>query len=106
MKKKQSMPDNGVYARIGRSRRHGVGVLAVREITQGINIFPDDDVELVWLTKRAIKPDKLPPGIRKLYEDFCIIEDKGNVYGCPKSFNLLTASLGLREKSDTGKERQ
>jgi SET domain-containing protein len=89
------MPHDGVYARIERSRAHGVGVFAIRDIPKGTNLFADDDSEFVWKMKSSLKLEKLPHGVRDMYEDFCIIEDDGERYGCPKSFNLMTVSWFL-----------
>ncbi len=65
---------------------HGVGVFAIRDIPQGTFIFPDDDDEIVWIDKKKLSG--LDPNVRQLYDDFCII--KGDLYGCPTSFNRLT----------------
>jgi SET domain-containing protein len=42
----------------------------------------------------------MPRGIRQLYDQFCLIKDKGRTYGCPKSFNLMTVAWYLNH-SDT-----
>ncbi|PYJ84527.1 MAG: hypothetical protein DME22_12480 [Verrucomicrobia bacterium] len=69
MKRKEprTMPHEQVYARIGRSKIHGVGVFAIRDIPKGTKIFPDDDSELIW----------------------------GETYGPPNSFNLMTVAWYL-----------
>jgi len=89
------MPHDEVYARIGCSKIHGVGVFAIREISKGTQIFPEDESELIWKKRRALKLDTLPQEIRQLYEQFCLIKDKGERYGCPKSFNLMTVAWYL-----------
>ena len=72
-----------------------MGVFAIRDVAKGTNIFSDDDSKVIWIRKGALKLDRLPTGIREMYEDFCIIEDDGEIYGCPKSFNLMTVSWFL-----------
>lgn len=83
---KPKLPHESVYARLASSKLHGVGVFAIRDIPQGTFIFPDDDDEIVWIDKKKLSG--LDPNVRQLYDDFCII--KGDLYGCPTSFNRLT----------------
>jgi len=78
---------------IQRSRIHGIGVFAIRNIKKGTYIFPGDDDELVWVKKNALKG--IAKGLRRLYEDFCIIKEKGKIYGCPKNFNQMTIAWYL-----------
>jgi SET domain-containing protein len=87
------LPHEGVFARLQPSPIHGVGVFAIRNIPEGTYIFPDDDEELVWIDKRELR--RLSSEQRKLYEDFCII--KGDLYGCPRSFNKLTVAWYFNE---------
>lgn len=89
------MPHDRVYARLQPSRIHGVGVFAIKDIPKGTYIFPDDNEKLVWIHKRMF--ENLEPEQRKLYEDFCII--RGDLYGCPRSFNKLTPAWYFNESS-------
>jgi len=89
------MPSDGVYTRIKPSKIHGVGVFAIRAIPQEASIFPDDDAPIVWVKKDKIK--RLRGEIRRLYEDFCIIKDNGEIYGCPANFSLMTTAWFLNE---------
>ncbi|MGO9587791.1 MAG: SET domain-containing protein-lysine N-methyltransferase [Limisphaerales bacterium] len=89
------MPSNGVYTRIKPSKIHGVGVFAIRAIPKGASIFPDDDAPIVWVKRSKIK--RLRGEIRRLYEDFCIIKDNGETYGCPANFSLMTTAWFLNE---------
>ena len=93
--KKVRLPHFGVYTRIRPSRLHGVGVFALRDIKKGTSIFYGDDDDLVWVKKVDLKG--LPKEVRNLYEDFCIIKNKGKLYGCPRNFNLLTVAWYLNE---------
>jgi hypothetical protein len=70
-------------------------VFAIRKIKKGMLIFADDDQPIKWVDRKQIR--KLPPGIRKLYDDFCIILRGGKKYGCPKSFNQMTVAWYLNE---------
>ena len=92
-KKRKTPPHEGVYARIGRSRIHGVGVFAIRPIKKGTHIFHGDDDEIVWVEKSQLRG--LPREIKRLYQDFSIVRRKGNVYGCPENFNRLTVAWYL-----------
>jgi SET domain-containing protein len=70
-------------------------VFAIRRIKKGTLIFPDDNQEIKWIKSEDLR--NLPPEIRRLYDDFCIIKDDGKTYGCPSSFNQLTVSWYLNE---------
>jgi SET domain-containing protein len=96
IKKKYKLPHYRVFARIGRSKIHGVGVLAIRNIKKGTYIFYDDDEEIIWVKKEKLK--NLSKELRKLYEDFSII--KSDKYGCPRNFNLLTPAWYLNDSKD------
>jgi len=92
---KQETPHSGVYARLRPSKIHGIGVFAIRNIPKGTKIFPADEGELVWKRKSDLKLDQLPQEIRRFYDQFCLIKDKGETYGCPKNFNLMTVAWYL-----------
>jgi SET domain-containing protein len=89
------MPHEGVYARIKPSRIHGVGVFAICNILKGAKVFPEDESELIWKKKSALRFDEMPHEIRQLYDQFCLIKDKGETYGCPRNFNLMTIAWYL-----------
>ena len=57
-----------MFTRIGRSKIHGIGILAIRNIKKGTSIFYGDDEPIYWVAKKKVR--RLPDGIRKLYEDF------------------------------------
>ena len=93
----RKLPHLGVYTRLRPSkiRKGGVGVFAIRNIKKGTNIFPDDTARLVWIHRNQLRG--VPKELRQLYEDFPAIKDKGSLYGCPKSFNLLTVPWYINE---------
>jgi len=99
-KHRQTLPHDGVYARLKPSKLHGVGVFAIRDIPKGTNLFPGDDSKLSWKKRSALKLNMLPPEIKKLYNQFCLIKDKGETYGCPSSFNLMTVSWYLNHSKN------
>jgi SET domain-containing protein len=90
MSKNKKLPHEGLHARIGRSKIHGVGVIAIVPIAKGTDLFPTDHDELTWVDETDL-PDA--PALRRFYDDFCI--RKGSAYGCPRSFNELTAAWYL-----------
>src|ERR1700682_2471921 len=92
-RRKRAVPHEGVYTRLGVSKAHGVGVFAIRGTKKGTKLFGNDDVGLVRVGRAEIK--RLPAGVRRLYKDFCIIEDKGETYLCPENFNVMTVSWYL-----------
>ncbi len=79
-------PHEGVYARIGRSRTHGVGVIAIRDIPAGTLVFHGESESVVWLSRAAVR--RLPAAIRSLYEDFGMVS--GGRIGVPPSLNRLS----------------
>jgi SET domain-containing protein len=96
-KRRRKPPHYGVFTRIQPSRRGGVGVFAIRNIAKGTQIFSGDNDKIVWVNKRNFK--RLPPEVRRLYDDFCIIKHSGRTYGCPTNFNRLTPSWYLNSSS-------
>jgi SET domain-containing protein len=89
---KHSLPHSNVYTRLKPSAIHGVGVFAIRDIPKGTRLF-DGNEEITWIDERQIA--QLPPSLREMYEDFCIIKD--GRYGCPRNFNSLTMGWYLND---------
>jgi hypothetical protein len=85
------MPHDGVYVRLGISRVHGVGVIAIRDIPEGTEIFGDDDQAVIRVARADVA--KFAPALRALYEDFCVV--RGAYYLAPPSFNEMTISWFL-----------
>jgi hypothetical protein len=99
MPKNKLLPHHGVFTRLRSSKIHrgGIGVFAICDIKKGAPIFGDDSDEIVWIKKSKIS--HLPTAIKKIYDDFAIIRNAENEYGCPKNFNLLTLAWYLNESS-------
>lgn len=85
-RRRSAPPHAGVYARIGRSTLHGVGVLAIRAIPKGTLVFAGEDERAVWLPRRSLA--RLPKALRALYEDFGMVD--GDRIGVPRNFNRLS----------------
>lgn len=83
---KTRAPHDRVYARIGPSRTHGVGVRAIRDIPAGTLVFAGEDERVVWISRAAVR--RLPTAIRALYEDFGMVW--GDRIGVPPSLNMLS----------------
>ena len=83
---KQAAPHAGVYARIGLSRVHGVGVRAIRDIPAGTLVFQGENGRVAWVSRAAVR--RLPKEIRALYEDFGIVS--GEQLGVPPNLNMLS----------------
>ena len=88
-----ALPHDQVWTRLGVSRIHGIGVLAIRPIPAGTNVFAGDQREIVWID--ATIPDSLAPAHARLYHDFCI--RRGGMLGCPASFDLLGVGWHVNE---------
>jgi SET domain-containing protein len=92
--KKELLPHYGVYVRIGSSKIHGVGIIAIKNIKKGVQIFyGDDETKIVWIKKEQLKG--ISKDVMKLYKDFCIEKNDGKLFGCPVNFNSLTPSWYL-----------
>jgi hypothetical protein len=92
----ETLPHEGVCTRLRPSKIHGVGVFAIIDISKGSYLFSHDDQPLVWIDKKDI--EGLPIPLRQLYDDLCII--KGDKYGCPRHFDLLTTSWYLNHSDE------
>ena len=88
---RRTLPHEDVYARLQPSAIAGVGVFAIKDIPKDTYVFEPDDGALISI--RQSKVENLPPAVRRLYEDFCVLR-KGK-YKCPSSFNKLTPSWYL-----------
>jgi hypothetical protein len=93
--KEDKFPHQSVFVRLKVSE-HGVGVFAIKDIPANTNIFQNDTAKMVWIDQSKVK--NLEPELKKLYDDFCVIED--NKYGCPESFNQLTVGWYLNHDSN------
>jgi hypothetical protein len=89
------LPHEGVYVRLGLSPVHGIGVFAIRPIPQGTDIFANDSVPLVWVSKAELARADLTPAERALYHDFGI--NRGDRIGCPANFHNLTPGWYLNQ---------
>jgi uncharacterized protein len=80
------LPHHGVYARIGRSRIHGVGAIAIRTIPKGTQPFLGEREQAVWLARALVR--RLPAAVRAIYEDFGMVD--GARIGVPPNLNQLS----------------
>lgn len=83
---KRRLPHHGVFARIGLSDVHGVGVRAIRSIPKGAFIFEGEDERVTWRSRAQVR--RLPKPFRDLYEDFGMVD--GDSIGVPTSLNRLS----------------
>ncbi|QQG52417.1 MAG: SET domain-containing protein [Candidatus Falkowbacteria bacterium] len=95
MKKTKKTPHADAYTRLGISKIQGIGVFAIRDIPNNKKIFEGETSKLIWFSKKKV--DKLEPALRKLYEDFCILE--GDKYGAPDNFNNISIGWFLNHNS-------
>ena len=89
-------PHSGVYARLGVSSLHGIGVIAVREIPKGT--YPFSEFLGGWVKIKKAAVDKLAPEIRKMYHDFYILRD--GYYEGARDMNWMDASFYLNNSKD------
>jgi SET domain-containing protein len=105
---KRPTPHHGAYTRIGPSRLHGVGVIAIRDIPAGTRVFRGESERVVWVSRAAVR--RLPRAVRALYEDFGMVD--GRRLGVPPNLNRLSvgwyvnhADLPNVEAGDDGRFR-
>ena len=89
--KKRRAPHDGVYARIARSRIHGVGVRAIRDIPAGTAVFKGESERVVWVSRALVR--RLPRALRQLYVDFGMAW--GDRVGVPRTLNMLSVGWYL-----------
>jgi hypothetical protein len=89
------LPHEGVYVRLGLSPVHGIGVFAIRPIPAGTDVFANDGVPLVWVSRAKLERAGLTEAERALYHDFGI--NRGDSIGCPANFHNLTPGWYLNE---------
>ena len=90
------LPHESVYVRLGLSAVHGIGVIAIKPIPAGTDIFANDRVEMVWVERSALAA--LLPAERQLYHDFGIA--RGALIGCPVNFHNLTPGWYCNEPAE------
>jgi multidrug efflux pump subunit AcrA (membrane-fusion protein) len=49
------LPHQGVWVRLGVSAIEGIGVFAIRPIPKGTDIFANDRVPLVWVSRAELE---------------------------------------------------
>jgi hypothetical protein len=83
-------PHKRVYTRLAPSKvdKDGVGVFAIVNIKKDNPLFCGDNEEMLWIEESTFK--NAPDAVRRLYRDFSVF--KNNRFGCPLTFNRLTAS--------------
>jgi hypothetical protein len=79
-------PHDGVFARIGPSQIHGVGVIAIRDIPRGTLVFQGESERVTWMSRAAVR--RMAPAIRALYVDFGMVW--GDQIGVPPTLNMLS----------------
>ena len=84
-----------IYCRIGRSKIHGVGVIAIRNIPKGTNPFKKvTDFNLVRFKKTELK--KLEPQVKKMIVDFLSL-DQEDILVPDTGLNALDISFHMNQ---------
>ena len=95
MNKKQLLKHlrEDIYCRIGRSKIHGVGVIAIRKIPKGINPFKKvTDFDLIRFKKKELK--RLNPQVKKMMSDFLSL-DRDDILVPTTGLNVLDVSFHM-----------
>ncbi|HEU0097140.1 MAG TPA: SET domain-containing protein [Allosphingosinicella sp.] len=94
------LPHHGVWVRLGLSAIHGIGVLAIRPIPKGTDVFANDGVPIRWVSRAELDRAGLTEAERALYHDFGI--HRPDRIGCPANFNNLTPGWYLNRPPPGG----
>lgn len=98
---KQELLDNlfsKTFCRLKPSKRHGIGVFAIKDIPKGINPFETkDDEETIKVTDQDIKG--INPEVRKMIEDFSFFKN-GIYYLGEYGLNGMNISFFLNTSKD------
>jgi uncharacterized protein len=97
---KAKLPHQGVWVRLGPSGVHGIGVFAIRPIPAGTDLFANDRLPLVWVSRAELERAGLSEAERAFYHDFGI--GRGDEIGCPANFNTLTPGWYLNRPPPGG----
>jgi SET domain-containing protein len=76
MNKKELLDNlfNKTYCRLRPSKKHGIGVFAIKDIPKGINPFEtEDNEETVEITEKEI--EGINPEVKKMIEDFSFFKE-------------------------------
>lgn len=77
---------NKTYIRLGKSKYGGIGVVAIRDIPKNTVLFRNDnDNEYNLMKYKELK--KLHPNIRKMVEDFFLVNNKYYYFNKEMKFN-------------------
>lgn len=82
-------PHEGVFCRLSPSSIHGVGVFAVLPIPKGTVLFERADAAGLDVFVDDQEIQFLPPAIKKLYTDFCVLGE-GHKWACPKTLDDIS----------------
>jgi hypothetical protein len=88
------LPHGGVWARLGASPHHGVGVFAIIAIPKGTDVFGNDLGDIIWIDAEDAQ-GATEDEHRRLYHDFAI--QRGPLLGCPVNFNQLSVGWYVNE---------
>ena len=88
-------PHEGVFARIGPSRIHGVG-----DIPAGVAVFRGESERVVWVARAVVR--RLPAELRRLYTDFAMVW--GDRLGVPSTLNMLSVGWYLNHSEQPNVE--
>jgi SET domain-containing protein len=87
--------------RLGVSEVHGIGVFAIRPISEGTKIFPNDSQPIRWVDVETLDQSRPDESARRFYDEFGIRQ--GGRIGCPRTFENLTPGWYLNEPPEGGR---
>jgi hypothetical protein len=94
-RRKSERPHDHVFTRLAPSKKHGIGVFAIKAISKGDYIFEPDESPTVFVP--SVEIVGLSTEVRRLYKDFCVLKE--GIYECPSNFNQLTPSWYLNHSN-------
>ena len=84
---------NNVYCRLSKSKIHGIGVIAIKDIPKGINPFKYKiNIEGKFYNKNKLLEMGIEKDILRMYEDYWCHDINNRVF-IPNNFNSIPTSF-------------
>jgi hypothetical protein len=95
--KNDALPHRNLLTRIKPSPKGGVGVFAIRDISEGTRLFVGDESAIVHVSVSEVERIS-DPEIRRVYTDFCPLH--GGYYIAPADFNRMAMGWYLNHSDE------
>lgn len=84
---------HNIYCRLGVSKIHGVGVIAVRDISKGVDPFESSIPRARWIKCHKSQLESLPAPVKEMLADFFTYEPDGSIWLPESGLNGIDISF-------------